>query len=104
MQTILAFIRVLTNPRLPGPGLSVGSAVAAIDLLLQTDTVRLLYPGQLHWHIYRRLCLEVGGTGNFSTDVHFAALAFEYDALLCSADTDFARFPGLRWHNPLAVI
>lgn len=31
-----------------------------------------------------------------------AALAIEHGAALCSADSDFARFPGLEWANPLA--
>ena len=35
-------------------------------------------------------------------DAHLAALAIEHGLVLCSADGDFARFPGLRWENPLA--
>ncbi len=34
-------------------------------------------------------------------DVHLAALALEHGVGVCSADTDFARFDGLRWFNPL---
>jgi hypothetical protein len=30
-----------------------------------------------------------------------AALAIEHGLVLCSSDSDFARFPGLRWDNPL---
>jgi len=44
----------------------------------------------------------VGTGGNLTTDVQLAAYAFEYDADMFSNDTDFARFPGLRWHNPLS--
>jgi predicted nucleic acid-binding protein len=44
----------------------------------------------------------VGTGGNLTTDVQLAAFAFEYDADMFSNDTDFARFPGLRWRNPLA--
>ena len=36
-----------------------------------------------------------------ATDAHLAALAVEHQAELCSTDADFARFPGLRWRNPL---
>jgi len=35
-------------------------------------------------------------------DAHLAALAIEHGLTLCSSDGDFARFPGLRWQNPLA--
>ncbi len=36
-------------------------------------------------------------------DVHLAALAIEHDLTLCSADNGFARYPGLKWLNPLAA-
>jgi len=29
-------------------------------------------------------------------------LAIEHGLTLCSADGDFARFPGLNWVNPIA--
>jgi hypothetical protein len=29
-------------------------------------------------------------------------ITLEYDADICSNDADFARFPGLRYLNPLA--
>ena len=32
---------------------------------------------------------------------HIAALAMEREAELHTNDGDFARFPGLRWRNPL---
>ena len=38
---------------------------------------------------------------NLATDAHIAALAMEYQAEVHSNDADFARFPGLRWRNPL---
>lgn len=46
--------------------------------------------------------LEVGGVhGNLVPDAHLAALAIEHGLILCSTDSDFARFPALRWTNPL---
>lgn len=41
-------------------------------------------------------------TGELTTDLHPAALAIEYQAELHSNDSDFKRFPGPRWFNPLA--
>ena len=38
---------------------------------------------------------------NLVPDAHLAALALEHGLVLCSTDADFARFPGLRWRNPL---
>ena len=44
----------------------------------------------------------LGTADNITTDAHLAALAIEHGAEVCSADTDFGRFRGLRWTNPLA--
>jgi predicted nucleic acid-binding protein len=33
-------------------------------------------------------------------DAHLTALAIEWGLVLVSADRDFARYPGLRWHDP----
>jgi predicted nucleic acid-binding protein len=45
----------------------------------------------------------LGTGGNLTSDAHLAALAIENGAELCSCDSDFSRFPGLRWRNPLAA-
>jgi len=39
---------------------------------------------------------------NLVMDAHLAALAIDHQAELHSNDTDFSRFSGLRWRNPLA--
>jgi len=35
-------------------------------------------------------------------DRFLAALAQEHGLIVVSSDTDFARFPNLRWFNPLS--
>lgn len=42
-------------------------------------------------------------TGNLAPEAQLAALAIEFGVVLVSCDGDFARFPGLRWIDPLAV-
>ena len=39
---------------------------------------------------------------NLVTDARLAALAIEHGCKLASTDSDFARFPKLKWINPLA--
>jgi predicted nucleic acid-binding protein len=58
-------------------------------------------PGPSHWSILRLLIQGAGTAGNLTMDAHLAALAIEHNATLCSADSDFRRFPGLRFLNPL---
>ncbi|MFT3851509.1 MAG: hypothetical protein QM733_02005 [Ilumatobacteraceae bacterium] len=52
--------------------------------------------------VYGALNQQVPITGNLVTDGQLAALAIQRGVELMSADGDFARFPGLRWRNPLA--
>ena len=100
--TILGFIRIMTNPRaMPNP-MPVGDAVAAAKSWLDLPNVDIVEPGPRHAEILFRLLRQVGVAGNLTTDAHLAALAIEHQARLASTDTDFARFPGLRWYNPLA--
>ncbi|MCP9888753.1 hypothetical protein KBY96_12550 [Cyanobium sp. ATX 6A2] len=55
----------------------------------------------LPWSVLRLLIQEAGTAGNLTSDAHLAALAIEHDCTLCSVDSDFRRFPGLRVRNPL---
>jgi hypothetical protein len=68
---------------------------------LDQPGVQVISPGEEHARILFGLLEELGTAGNLTTDAHLAALALEYQAELASTDTDFARFPGLRWFNPL---
>ena len=100
--TILGFIRIMTNPRAMLNPMPVGDAVAAAKSWLDLPNVGIVEPGPRHAEILFRLLRQVGVAGNLTTDAHLAALAIEPQARLASTDTDFARFPGLRWFNPLA--
>jgi predicted nucleic acid-binding protein len=42
-------------------------------------------------------------TSRLVSDAHLAALAIEHGLTVCSNDGDFAKFPGLKWQNPLGV-
>jgi len=39
---------------------------------------------------------------NLVTDARLAALAIEHGCEIISTDSDFSRFPGLKWRDPLA--
>jgi toxin-antitoxin system PIN domain toxin len=100
--TVLGFIRIMTNPRAMLNPMPVGDAVAAAKSWLDLPNVDIVEPGPRHAEILFRLLRQVGVAGNLTTDAHLAALAIEHQARLASTDTDFARFAGLRWLNPLA--
>lgn len=101
--TLLAFVRLVTNPRVFESPLRVEHSLDIVEAWLATPCATVLQPGPRHAVLLRQLLEPLGTAGNLTTDAHLAALALEHDAELCSADADFSRFPGLRWSNPLAV-
>ena len=101
-QAIAAFLRFMTNRRLPGSRLSLEQATRIVDLWLSRANVRVLVPGDKHWDFLRRMMVEGQASGPLVSDAIIAALTIEHGGVLHTADRDFARFPGLRWKNPLA--
>ena len=61
-------------------------------------------PGAQHFDPFRRNLEAAGVCGNLVTDAHIAAIAMEYQAEVQSNDSDFARFPGLMWRNPIRTL
>jgi predicted nucleic acid-binding protein len=60
-------------------------------------------PTERHVEILAQLFALPGIRANLVHDADLAALAIAHGLILCSTDGDFARFPGLRWQNPLAA-
>lgn len=101
-MTALAFLRITTRPGVFQFPLEPREALTYVDSWLEAPPVILLSPGDKHWQILRRLLSVTGMAGNLTSDAYLAALALERDATIASADSDFQRFPGLRYVNPLA--
>jgi toxin-antitoxin system PIN domain toxin len=101
-QTAGAFLRIITNPRLPGQRVILERAIEVVDLWTEQPNVRMLTPGERHWPILRQMMKEGQARGPLLTDAQLAALTIEHGGVLHTTDRDFARFPGLRWTNPLA--
>jgi hypothetical protein len=100
---LLAFLRLSTNPRVFEHPLSLERAFDVIDAWLQQPCVVIVHPSARHSAIVRQLLSPLGTAGNLVSDAHLAAIAIEHGAELNSCDTDFARFAGLRWVDPLAT-
>lgn len=58
-------------------------------------------PGSNHPKIALGLLEQAGTAGNLTTDAQSAAYALENDGEMHSNDTEFGRFPGVTWVNPL---
>jgi uncharacterized protein len=100
---LLSFVRLSTNAAVFKEPLDVEQALDIIDGWLEQPCVTLIAPGQRHAALLLELLAPLGSAGNLTSDAHLAALAIEHGALLCSGDSDFERFPGLRWTDPLRV-
>jgi toxin-antitoxin system PIN domain toxin len=102
LQSAMAFLRITTNKSIPLGRLDMPEALQIVEGWLEQEYVRLLYAGEDHWPLFRRMLLGGHAVGPIGTDAHLAALTLECGGTLYTTDGDFARFPGLRWHNPLA--
>jgi toxin-antitoxin system PIN domain toxin len=99
---LLGFVRISTNPAIFEEPLQSDEAFDYVDGWLEQPVATVVQPTNEHAVRLREALRLLGTAGNLTTDAHLAVIAIEHGAELCSADTDFARFPGLRWHNPLA--
>jgi len=98
---VFGFVRIATSPKIFDPPMAVDDAVTRVEGWFARPNVQFLLPGPRHLEVAFRLLRDLGTAGNLTTDVQLAALAIEYQAEVHSADTDFARFPELRWVDPL---
>lgn len=96
-----AFIRIGTNPRLHQRPLTLRESCERVQSWFEQPCVRLIQPTDQHWSLFQIALRGGNAVGNLVSDAHLAALAMEHNCLLCSTDSDFARFPGLKWENPL---
>ena len=96
-----AFIRIGTNPRVFEHPLSLDQAISRVQSWLDQPCTRIIHPTERHWTVFRKMLLEGQAVANLVTDAHLAALAVEHGCELISTDSDFSRFHGIRWSNPL---
>jgi toxin-antitoxin system PIN domain toxin len=99
--TIFAFVRISTNARAFQNPFTASEAAGHVRSWLKQPQVQVLETGAPHIEQTLQLLEHIGTGGNLVTDAQIAALAIEYEAVLNTTDTDFMRFPKLRWRNPL---
>ena len=100
---LTGFLRISTNHRVFDPPLMIEQACGVVQSWFDQPCTRTIHPTSEHWEVFRELLHKGQAAANLVADAHLAALAVEYGCELCSTDSDFARFPGLRWRNPLVA-
>jgi hypothetical protein len=100
-ESLVAFVRLATNPRVVARPLSPTRAWAFVEDWLDAAVVWIPVPTDRHPEVLGGLITKYRLGGKLVPDAHLAALAIEHGLDVCSADTDFARFSEIRWINPL---
>lgn len=100
--TLLAFLRIATHPRALRSPLDGATAWGFVADWLACAGAWIPTPTPGHAELLQRLIEAHDLRGNLIPDAHLAALAIEHGLAVVSTDSDFARFPEVRWHNPLA--
>ncbi len=100
-QSLIAYLRIVTNPRIFDPPARTSDAWREISSWLAVRAAWIPIPTERH-HAVLGALLHDGVNADLLPDAHLAALAIEHGLTLCSTDGDFARFAELRWENPLA--
>lgn len=100
-ESLIGFVRLVSNPRIFERPESVSSAWAQARAWLGCACAWTPLPTDRHRDVLGTLLGKVATRANHVPDAHLAALAVEHGLTLCSTDGDFARFPGLSWENPL---
>ena len=98
----LGFVRITTHRRVLTNPLPVEEVLARIGSWCALPHVHTPHPTERHFEGLRDNLLTLGTAGNLTTDAHLATLAMQRGYVLYTTDTDFARFPGLKWVNPVS--
>jgi hypothetical protein len=101
--SLLAFVRIATNPRAAANPLTPDEAWEQVEQWLATGPAWVPAPTDRHASVLGHLVRRHHLRANLIPDAHLVAIAIEHGLTLCSADTDFAQFDEIRWENPIAA-
>jgi toxin-antitoxin system PIN domain toxin len=101
-ESLLAFARLVTNPRLSSKPVSIKEAWSQVRAWLRAPSVWTPLPSPDHGDLLGQFLSEPGLRHIDIPDAHLAALAKEHGLRLASHDRGFARFEGIDWFDPIA--
>jgi hypothetical protein len=101
-QVLGSVVRVTTHPKVFVNPSNLHEVLQFCSILFGQPHCVIVRPGERHWDIFTRLCIESDASGNLVPDAWLAALAIESGCEWITLDRDYARFPQLRWDLPRA--
>ena len=97
-----AFLRLTTRPGLFERPLAIDAAWDLVGEWLAHPGVRVVQETEEHARLWSQLLRAAGSGGDLTTGAWIAAIALAHGASVLTLDSDYARFPGVRWESPLA--
>lgn len=94
-------VRIATNPRVFRRPSTHDEVFGFLGELVARPNARVVHPGPRHLEIFEVLCRRSAATAKLVADAQHAAVAVEHGCTMVTTDSDFDRFPGLRWRHPL---
>ncbi|MGM0385095.1 MAG: TA system VapC family ribonuclease toxin [Actinomycetota bacterium] len=101
-QSLGAFLRISTHPRIMGAPLSASDATGIVEDWIGAPAAWVPEVTVSTWSILREILERDGITGNLVPDAQLAAIAVQHGVPVVSGDSDFARFRGVEWINPFS--
>jgi toxin-antitoxin system PIN domain toxin len=98
---LFAFIRIGTSARAFARPLTIQEASTHVQNWLEQPNAQLLEMELQDILQALTLLREAGTGGNLTTDAQIAAVSLRVGAVVHTVDADYARFPRVRWFNPL---
>lgn len=97
---LLAFVRITTHPRIFERPMTHEQAMGQVTAWLEAAPATILQPKATHAATLAQMLSALDTGGKLTNDAHLAAIAAEHRASIVSFDSDFSRFPGVRWERP----
>ncbi len=99
-QVLASVVRICSHPRIFTRPSGIDELLEYCRALVSQRNVMLIVPGNRHWPLFGKLCIDAKVTGNLVQDAWNAALAIEAGCEWITTDRDYARFSGLNWRSP----
>ena len=103
LVVIFGFLRLSTSRRVFSAPMTIDEAADCVQTWRARPQVVDVDGAADHVIRVIELMRHAGTQGNLVTDAQIAAIAIEQGAVVCTNDSDFRRFPGLRTTNPLSA-
>jgi len=98
---LFGFVRIATSVRAFPHPLTIQEASTHVQEWLEQPVAQLMEMELQDIQQALTLLAEAGTGGNLTTDAQIAAVSLRLGAVVHTVDTDYARFPQVRWFNPL---